>query len=84
MLTRRGFVKWGLVAALPVIITAILSHPSLFDRYVFWVFIPYFSPISVFGISGMAASFLKRSNRVTLAVSAGVTSAYIYCIWFVR
>ena len=84
MLTRRGFVKWGLVAVLPVIITVILSHPSLLDRYIFWVFIFYFSPISVFGISGMVASLLKGSNRVTLAVSAGVAFAYIYCVWFIR
>ncbi len=81
MLTRRGFVKWGLVAVLPVIITVILSHPSLLDRHAFLYFMFYFSAISVFGISGMAASFLKRSNRVTLAVSAGAAFAYVCGIW---
>ena len=65
---------WGLVAALPVIITVILV--VVIDPIMILHFLFYFAPISIFGISIMAVSFLKRSNRVTLAVSAGAASAY--------
>ena len=45
------------------------------------IFILYFSEISVFALSVMAVSFLKRSNRFTVAVAAGAASAYIYYMW---
>ena len=82
MLTRRGFVKWGLAAALPVVITAILVYSLPHGAGVYILFLLFFSEISVFAISIMAASFLNRSKRFMLLVSAGVTSAYACYVWY--
>ena len=83
MLSRRGLVALGgLLTALPVVVTVMLFHPPFrMGPGAVVLFVLFLSGISVLGFSVIVVSLLERSNRFTLAVSAGVAFAYTCCLW---
>ena len=78
MLSRRGFVVCGLVTILPIITSIAIGFPDFTG--ILFVFAFFFFEISVFGISVMAISFLKRSNCFTLLASTGVALVLPYYV----
>ena len=81
MLTRRGFVAWMLAPVLPFVITVLFLHSFLIGPGAILLFVLFVSEVAVFGVSAIATSFLKRSNRFILLVSTGVTLVYASGIW---